>query len=109
MNEKLEKILKVLIEAEKIKIIQIDRLFYFLEEITEITDQFLMWLVDYCKRNDIPLYKEERFKSYVTMSSKILKDIEEASINIEGLIKSRKLPLNKFHRRSPEDLPEPVL
>lgn len=107
MDDELCNMLKVLVETEGLKIAQIDRLFHFLQEMTETTNNLLMWLVDYCQRNNIPLWKEEQFRSYVHMSRKIMAEIEESSASIRQLIESRKLPPKKFDRRSPEDLPEP--
>jgi hypothetical protein len=109
VDDELHKTLEALINFENAKIDQLDTLFHFLQEMTEITDSFLTWLVDYCEKNRIPLWKEEQLKSYVGMSAKILKDINESSIYIKELIKSPKLPRQDFHRRSPEDLPEPLM
>jgi hypothetical protein len=107
--DKISKILEALIKVEDTKINQLDMLSHFLEEMTDITHDFLIWLVDYCKRNNIPLWKEEQFRSYVLMSEKILKDIDESTTTIKDLTESRKLPPNKSHKRSPEDLPEPKI
>lgn len=72
-------------------------------ELADVVYTLLDAIIDYCKQNKIPLSKEEGLWNLVKKARHIFKLIEE--VNSESF-KSPKLPPNKFHKRSPEDLPE---
>jgi hypothetical protein len=103
----LRKALEILLEMETAKINELDRLNHLIEEFMDIDIALLLWIRDYCDKHNIPLWKEPEFTKKIDMASRVLKEIKETSIDIEALIKSHKLPLKKFYKRSPEDLPEP--
>jgi hypothetical protein len=102
-----QKTLEILLKIEIAKIHELDRLNHLIEEFMDVNINFLLWIREYCDTHNIPLWKENEFSGQVEIIRKILKEIKETSEDIEGLIESRQLPLNKFHKRSPEDLPEP--
>jgi hypothetical protein len=77
------------------------------EDMTEITENFLKWFIRYCDEHEIPFWIEEQLENYIKLSRKILREISDTTTDIMELIESRKLSLNKFNKRSPEDLPVP--
>lgn len=97
--------LQKLIEAEAITVEESYKLYQLLEEMTQITDNFIVWIIEYCQKHKIPILNEEQLRGYIKMSRILLRETGE---KISNLIESRKLPLKKFDRRSPEDLPDPV-
>jgi len=103
-----DKILERLIEVEAIIIEESDKLFHILQEMTQITDNFTVWILRYCTEHAIPIWREEQLRSYVKTSKILLKETGERISYLQELIESLNLPLNKFHKRSPEDLPEPL-
>jgi len=107
MPQDLHETLQKLIEVEEIAIEESFKLYQLLEEMTQITDNLVMWIIKYCEEHKIPIWNEEQLRSYVQTSKILLRETGEKILNIKSLIESRKLPLRKFDRRSPEDLPEP--
>jgi len=95
------------LEAEVVIINQLDSLQHLLEEMTEVTVNFVHWLIRYCDEHKIPFYNEQQLISYIKVSRQLNKEFDNSVSDLKNFIESRKLPLNKFHRRSPEDLPEP--
>ena len=69
-------------------------------ELAEVMQVLLFVTLDYCRKHDVPLYKENGFWSLVKKARAILKEIE--------LINSRKLLPDDFLQqdRSDEDLTE---
>jgi len=105
--DNLQKAFEILLEMEMVKINELDKLNHLIEEFMDININFLLWVHEYCNNHNIPLWEEKEFNRQVEIVRRVLKEIKETSTDIEGLIKSLKLPLNKSHKRSPEDLPEP--
>jgi len=68
-----------------VKLRELDKLFHLLEEMTEITDMFLIWLLKYCKEKNIPLHQEQQLKDYVQLSRRLLKEIAGASTDLQRL------------------------
>jgi hypothetical protein len=108
MDNKLHEMFNAILEKEGILLNQLGKLALLEEDMTEITGNFLKWFIKYCDEHEIPFWREEQFENYIKLSRKILKEISDTTTDIIELIESRKLPLNKFRKRSPEDLPEPA-
>jgi len=106
MND-IYKTLEMLIEAESRQFEELENLFHLLEEMTQVSDNFLIWVIKYCDEHKVPIWNEEQLRNYIRLSRSLLKETGQKISSLQELIKSRKLPLNKFHKRSPEDLPEP--
>jgi pyruvate-formate lyase-activating enzyme len=77
--------LKLFMELERTKFGQVDKLFHLLEEMTIISDSFLVWLMRYCKKNKIPISQETNLQGYVKLSKRILKEIGEVSNDLQKL------------------------
>lgn len=102
MDDDLYTTLKKFVEVEASRIEELDKLFHLLEEMTEITDIFLIWIIKYCDEHKILIWNEDQLRSYIRVSRILLKEVGD-------LMESRQLPLKKFDERSPEDLPEYVV
>jgi len=109
MSEDLHKILEELIKEEATIAEESYNLFHLLQEMTQITDDFIIWIIGYCDKHNIPIWNEKQLGDYSKMSKKLLRETEEKISNLQELIQSRQLPRHSFHRRSPEDLPEPFV
>lgn len=99
-----------LLKAEAEKNYALDKLFHLLEEMTNITDRTIIWLIQYCDKHNIPLKKETQLKSYVNLSRRILKEIEEKSMHLKELIKYQELanPIRRFFTEDESDDKLPV-
>lgn len=53
----MHKLFKKILYREMATINGLDDLFHLLEELTEVTDEFLLWLINYCEDNNIPLWR----------------------------------------------------
>jgi len=99
--------LKRLITFQVIRLEKLERLNHLIIDFLDLNCDFLMWLKDYCDKNNIPLWREKRFENLIETSQKILKEIDNIS-TILNLFEPRKLPPRKFNGQNSEDLPEPV-
>ena len=77
------------------------------EILLDMASTLLFWIFDYCNKHDIPIWTEDSLKNIIQTITESLRDEDACSASLLELIKSHKLPLKKFHKRSPEDLPEP--
>lgn len=66
----MNKLLKGILYREMATMNGLNDLFHLLEELTEVTDEFLLWLINYCEDNNIPLWKEKQLKNYIKISKK---------------------------------------
>jgi hypothetical protein len=73
-------------------------------ELADVVYTLLDTIIDYCKKNNVPLYEGKELWNLVKKTRHIFRLIEEVN---SPDFKSPKLPRHNFHRRSPEDLPEP--
>ena len=103
MGDSFRKTLKALLETESLQIRQRDKLFHLLEETTEITDNFILWLIDYCDKHQIPFLEQTQLKSYIKLSRQILKETRETITDL----KSNSPPFLQHRKRTPEDATEP--
>ena len=78
------------------------------EILLDMASTLLFWIFDYCNKHDIPIWTEDSLKNIIQTITESLRDEDACSASLLELIKSHKLPLKKFHKRSPEDLPEPI-
>jgi len=83
LDDNLCKTLKTLLETESLQIKQLDKLFHLLEEMTEITDNFILWLMDYCDKHQIPFLECPQLKSYIRLSRRILKETKETMVDLK--------------------------
>lgn len=63
------------------------RLNFLLQEEANITDSFLLWVVEYCAKHDIPIGKEKRFQNLLTDSKRIMEEIKITSTTLEEICK----------------------
>ena len=111
MADNIRKTLKALLETESLQIRQLDKLFHLLEETTEITDNFILWLTDYCDKHQIPFLEQTQLKSYIKLSRQILKEtrnvLTDLKLNSPRFLQHREPIRRKFtDRKSDEDFTE---
>jgi hypothetical protein len=73
----------------------------------DITKTILTWVIDYCEKNNIPIWTEKCFLRLITIAQNNIKEIGEYSSIVTKLTSTRKLPPYNFDDRDPKELPEP--
>ncbi|MDD5454182.1 MAG: hypothetical protein PHW62_01600 [Candidatus Ratteibacteria bacterium] len=65
----------------------LDRLNFLIQEETNLADGALLWTVEYCAKNNIPIHEEKRFKNIVADSKRIIAEIKKTSDTLGSLCK----------------------
>lgn len=103
----LEQAFRTIQAIQNDKLANMDRLFHLLEELTEITDRTVFWLIGYCDEHNIPLCREQQLMDYVKLSRMVMTEIGKISSDVESSIKHRLSDEFLHGNKSDEDLTEP--
>lgn len=74
MSEDPHRMLEEIIKTETAMIEELDSLFHLLEEMTQVTDSFMVWSLEYCHKHKIPIENETQFTSYIKTSKILLRE-----------------------------------
>lgn len=104
----IEKVLEHIADQQNLKLVELDKLNFLLREYSGITNDLLLWVIHYCDKNNIPIWKEKKFENLINDSSRITQEIDNVIKSTEN--HSKKSLSDEFLQghRTDEDLTVPI-